>query len=349
MDLRVGREDAEGAPWSVLSDLAITIVLVLVVYIVLQFVQTFRERAINSELAKRQREVRDSIQAVTRGSWDVQIDSLAPDRQRVTFSSEVLFETCRATLRGEGVRLLEAVGGALGHEARYLEAVQVEGHTDRRPIRAQGTDCPYRSNWELSSARATRVVALFSAESLVANPKLSAIGRAEYHPVDTTALAPNRRIDIILQYDRRGIAQLLMGDSTHSDSAGSTGDRSAPHVSRANAPAPVIADPGGSPASVTARHLGPVADTSWFEQPAIQAISGIYETVDAELASGAPQGETDTLTCRGVAVTYFRSPEGAVRMLTTSGTLRRSYTVLLRHAPTTSIRLSIGASRLGWP
>ena len=219
MDLRVGRDDTEGTPWSVLSDLAITIVLVLVVFIVLQFVQTFRERAINAELVRRQARVSEAIRGNMRPEWRVQVDSLAPDRQRVTFSTEVLFETCRDALKQEGRVLLYTLGQVLGREAGMFEAVQVEGHTDRRPIRSQGTDCDYSSNWELSSARATQVVRLFSDSSLIPNPKLSAIGRAEHHPVDATLLDPNRRIELILQYDRAQVARFISGKSADSSSA----------------------------------------------------------------------------------------------------------------------------------
>lgn len=217
VDIRIGRDDAEGTPWSVLSDLAITIVLVLVVFIVLQFVQTFRERAITAELANRQRIVREAIVSAAGTGDRVTIDSLAPDRQRLSFSSELLFDECKATLRPEGVALLMTVGQALGRGSQYFEAVQIEGHTDRRPIRRSAL-CPYGSNWELSSARATRVVTLYSAEGVVANQKLSAIGKAEFHPVDTINLGPNRRIDMLLQYDRRGVAALLMGP-TRSEAA----------------------------------------------------------------------------------------------------------------------------------
>jgi flagellar motor protein MotB len=209
MDLRLGRSDTEGTPWSVLSDLAITIVLVLVLYIVLQFIKTFRESFINAELARRQDSVRVLVRAAAPRDSQLKVDSLAPDRQRITFSTELLFETCRATLKPEGADLLRQVGRVLGERAGYFEAVQVEGHTDRRPIRGQGVDCPYASNWELSSARATRVVTLFSGESLIANELLSATGRSEYHPVDSTALDPNRRIELLLLYDRRSVSRAL--------------------------------------------------------------------------------------------------------------------------------------------
>lgn len=214
MDLRVGSRDTEGTPWSVLSDIAITIVLVLVVFLVLQFVQTFRERAINTELSRRQGTVRTQLTEQVQSGWNVQVDSIAPDRQRIRFSTEVLFESCRAQLKPEGALLLRTIGRVLRDQASYFEWVAVEGHTDRRPIVAQGVDCPFRSNWELSSARATAVVSLFSREQLVANDQLSAIGRAEFHPVDTLALDPNRRIELILQYDRKPV-ELQLKESGH--------------------------------------------------------------------------------------------------------------------------------------
>lgn len=233
MDLRVGNDHSEGTPWSVLSDLAITIVLVLVLFIVLQFVQTFRERVINAELARRQGIVRDAIRVSVADQWEIRVDSLAPDRQRITFSTEVLFRSCRADLRSEGERMLKALGQVLSGQERFFEAVQVEGHTDRRPIRAQGTDCEFRSNWDLSSARATRVVTLFADDSLISQSKLSAIGRAEFHPVDSLALDPNRRIELILQYDRSSVMALMVqapeeGRITAAGTAASEADASVP-------------------------------------------------------------------------------------------------------------------------
>ena len=212
MDIRLGQREAEGTPWSVLADVAITIVLVLIVFIVLQFMQTFRERAINAEMASWQHELRRSIRSAVSDSMQVRVDSVAPDRQRLVFSSEILFETCRANLKPAGLDLLKMIGAVIGARSSYLESVMVEGHTDRQPIREARYGCPYQSNWELSSARATRVVTLFSSEKLVEDIKLSAVGRAEFHPVDTTQLDPNRRIELILQYDRTKVLAQF-GDS----------------------------------------------------------------------------------------------------------------------------------------
>lgn len=202
MHSRPSSGEEEIIPWPVLSDLSLTMVSLLVLFVVLQFLSTFREQAISAELASKQAEMRRAIQAIVRSTTSVQVDSLAPDRQLLTFSSEVLFSPCKATLKQEGVSLLTVVGKIIRERESLLETVQIEGHTDTVPIRPHDPACPYASNWELSSARATRVVTLFSSELGIDPLKLSAIGRSEYHPVDRKSLEKNRRIALVLQYDR---------------------------------------------------------------------------------------------------------------------------------------------------
>jgi chemotaxis protein MotB len=75
--------------------------------------------------------------------------------------------------------------------------LRVEGHTDNRPISTPR----FRSNWELSTARATSVIAELAKAEL--DPKsLSAAGYGEFHPVasnDTPAgRAQNRRVDLVI-------------------------------------------------------------------------------------------------------------------------------------------------------
>jgi len=76
-------------------------------------------------------------------------------------------------------------------------AVRVEGHTDDRPIQSS----KYESNWELSTARAARVVEFLVAEGLPPE-RLSAAGYGEFRPRvpnDTwQSRARNRRVDIVV-------------------------------------------------------------------------------------------------------------------------------------------------------
>jgi len=75
--------------------------------------------------------------------------------------------------------------------------VRIEGHTDDTPIRT----VRYSSNWELSTARASAVVARFIDQRM--DPRrLSAAGYGEFHPRASNATAEgrasNRRVDVVV-------------------------------------------------------------------------------------------------------------------------------------------------------
>jgi chemotaxis protein MotB len=76
--------------------------------------------------------------------------------------------------------------------------IRIEGHTDDVPIRT----ARYGSNWELSTARASAVVAYLIQEVGIEPRRLSAAGYGEFHPRvanDTQEnRARNRRIDIVV-------------------------------------------------------------------------------------------------------------------------------------------------------
>ena len=78
---------------------------------------------------------------------------------------------------------------------RSLE-VRIEGHTDDRPM-ASGR---YRSNWELSTARASAVMAVMLAEGMPPE-RTSIAGYAEYRPIADNATddgrKQNRRVDFV--------------------------------------------------------------------------------------------------------------------------------------------------------
>ncbi|OIO02511.1 MAG: hypothetical protein AUJ51_06140 [Elusimicrobia bacterium CG1_02_56_21] len=74
--------------------------------------------------------------------------------------------------------------------------IQIEGHTDNRPL---GRSLRFKSNWELSSARAFSVLQFFLREG-VAPEKLSAVGYGEFKPIKSNETpqgrSANRRIEI---------------------------------------------------------------------------------------------------------------------------------------------------------
>ncbi|MEX0814972.1 MAG: OmpA family protein, partial [Dongiaceae bacterium] len=75
--------------------------------------------------------------------------------------------------------------------------LRVDGHTDKRPIATP----EFRSNWELSTARAISVVRFLDSQG-IASKRLAAAGFAEFRPLDPTdddeAYRRNRRIELKL-------------------------------------------------------------------------------------------------------------------------------------------------------
>jgi chemotaxis protein MotB len=122
---------------------------------------------------------------------------------RFVFQSELFFDSGAATLRPEGRAELDKLAGALlGLEKQIPSDInwvlRVDGHTDIRPVAATS---PFKSNWDLSAARAISVVQYLISKG-VSPARLAAAGFGEFQPIDpgTTdqALAHNRRIELKL-------------------------------------------------------------------------------------------------------------------------------------------------------
>jgi len=105
------------------------------------------------------------------------------------------FSSGSATPRPETLPTLRQIAASLGRTPYDL---RIEGHTDNIPIHTAEFD----SNWELSSARATRIARLFLDLKAMPPERLSAAGYAEFHPVasnDTAeGRAQNRRVDLVV-------------------------------------------------------------------------------------------------------------------------------------------------------
>jgi len=111
---------------------------------------------------------------------------------KVIFRSPVIFDFGKAELKPEIISVLSAVARVIKD---MPNEIMVEGHTDDKPI----VSGEFRSNWELSAARAFSVIRYFI-EQGVDSRRLSAIGYGEYRPLypnDTEEhRAYNRRIEI---------------------------------------------------------------------------------------------------------------------------------------------------------
>lgn len=114
----------------------------------------------------------------------------------ITFVAEVLFDSGKADLKVTSFEQLAKVAGVVQTVVPDL-GIGIEGHTDNEPIKRSG----WKSNWELSSARALSVLH-FLVEKDVSPGRLAAIGYGEYRPVtDNGSVAgrqKNRRVEIII-------------------------------------------------------------------------------------------------------------------------------------------------------
>ena len=121
---------------------------------------------------------------------------------RFVLQSEVFFDSGKADLKSEGDAELDKVAGALTELEKQIPAdipwvLRVDGHTDKRPIAASN----FKSNWDLSAARAIAVVQYLIAKG-VPPQRLVAAGFGEFQPIDAgnteDAYRKNRRIEFKL-------------------------------------------------------------------------------------------------------------------------------------------------------
>jgi len=122
---------------------------------------------------------------------------------RFVFQSEVLFDSGNAALRPEGTAELDKIASALLDLQKQIPpeinwVLRVDGHTDTRQL---GATSQFKSNWELSSARAISVVQYLISKG-VPPQRLVAAGFGEFQPIDSgttdEAFSHNRRIELKL-------------------------------------------------------------------------------------------------------------------------------------------------------
>jgi len=105
------------------------------------------------------------------------------------------FTTGSATPQPATLDTLRKIAASIGRTPYDL---RVEGHTDNIPIHTAEFD----SNWELSTARATRIARTFVDMKAIPADRIAAAGYAEFHPVasNNTAegRAENRRVDLVV-------------------------------------------------------------------------------------------------------------------------------------------------------
>ena len=114
-----------------------------------------------------------------------------------TVVGDLLFDSGKATIRREAYPVLDKIGLFLKDNVPNLN-VAIEGYTDNQPIQHSG----WKSNWELSTARALSVLHYMVNQEGISPKRLSAIGYGEYRPVASNDTKDgrqfNRRVEIVI-------------------------------------------------------------------------------------------------------------------------------------------------------
>ncbi len=141
--------------------------------------------------------------AITSELAELMAEDLVTVRQNrhwleVEINTSVLFPTASAELEAPAEDIVARLSRILsGQSVR----IQVEGHTDARPINTP----TFPSNWELSTARAASVVRLFGVNG-VEPQRMAAVGFGEYRPAADNETAEgqarNRRVIIVVMASR---------------------------------------------------------------------------------------------------------------------------------------------------
>ena len=136
-------------------------------------------RAENADLRDKLQEARTEAASLQRGET-IKV-----------LSTDVYFRSGSADLTDKGVQELKKVARRIRTE--YPDrTIRVEGYTDSKPI-GDKLDEKYPSNWELSAARAARVVRHFQWTHDMTPKRFEVVGFGPYHPVASNETAEGRR------------------------------------------------------------------------------------------------------------------------------------------------------------
>jgi len=153
--------------------------------------------------------------------------SMQPRGLVVSFTQAALFPSGEDVIAPDAYDGLEKVARAI---AKIPNPVRLEGHTDAVPIHTKR----FRSNWDLSAARAIALIEILSNRFEVPRERLSIAGYADTAPIDSNdseqGRARNRRVDIVVLNE-----QGLIGEPVKASSP-SPANNAAPPDSSPSAP-----------------------------------------------------------------------------------------------------------------
>ena len=143
-------------------------------------------------LIRMQRKVQDAMKSLI----DAKLVTVRRENMwlEIEINADILFPSGAGDFAPDAEPVLDKLAEVL---KPFPNPIRVEGHTDNRPIKTTA----FRSNWELSAARAASVVHQFTREGI--DPlRLEIVGFGEFHPRQPNATSDgrnaNRRVVVLV-------------------------------------------------------------------------------------------------------------------------------------------------------
>jgi chemotaxis protein MotB len=113
----------------------------------------------------------------------------------ISLAASAIFPSGSDAFTEKGIEIINKVGSILKASGKKLI---IQGHTDDQPI----SNSQFASNWELSSARATKIIRYLIRKHKIPKDKLIAVAYADQKPIADNSTeegrAKNRRIEILM-------------------------------------------------------------------------------------------------------------------------------------------------------
>ncbi|MDY6792004.1 MAG: OmpA family protein [Thermodesulfobacteriota bacterium] len=155
-----------------------------------EFIVTQEKKTIGEELKK-------AVETLSQGMKNLIQVEVGDKEISVRLMGETTFDSGKADIKQQMKPLLRKIGSVL---QKTKGNITVTGHTDNVPLRSNWI---YKSNLELSIARAASVAEFLLHKTYIKPSRISAMGYGEYRPREPNDTAEgrskNRRVEIILK------------------------------------------------------------------------------------------------------------------------------------------------------
>lgn len=150
------------------------------------------------EMTKTKEKLSGELRSIADSKTTDNVNLLMGERGLViSMAGQVLFDPGKADITDSMKTILDKTAPIIKDTTN---AIRIEGFTDDNPISNE----QFKSNWELSTARATTVLRYFIERHGIPPHRFSASGYGEYKPlyenINDVNRSLNRRVDVVLLY-----------------------------------------------------------------------------------------------------------------------------------------------------